>query len=259
MTLLVHSFCIDAVKEKRDIDDLKSASRTAYYECLRGRDGRDGREGCPGPIGFPGYDSHAGVRGERGEHGPPGPPGPKGGGVTYIRWGCTYCPDTEGTELVYIGRAAGSHFTENGGGINYQCLTLEPQNFDFGEGTTEAGSYMHGAQFHFVTGMPSVPITFHNVPCAVCYAKTRETVVMIPGQHTCPHKWRTEYNGWLMSEHFNNRRSTFECIDVASEILYSEDIIPDGALFFTVRPRCSSLPCPPFDQEKELACAVCSY
>ena len=39
-----------------------------------------------------------------------GPPGPTDGGTSYIRynWGRTVCPDTEGTELVYSGVAAGS-------------------------------------------------------------------------------------------------------------------------------------------------------
>ncbi|CAI8046156.1 hypothetical protein GBAR_LOCUS25510, partial [Geodia barretti] len=70
-----------------------------FIELLRGRDGRDGRDGCPGPKGSPG------ATGEKGDTGPQGPPGPSSGGVTYIRWGRTTCPNTTGTELVYSGRA----------------------------------------------------------------------------------------------------------------------------------------------------------
>ena len=88
-----------------------------YIEILRGRDGRDGRDGEPGP------------RGEMGPAGPTGaqgPPGPRSGGATYIRWGQTTCPDTEGTELVYAGRAAGTSHSHEGGTSDYLCLPDEP-------------------------------------------------------------------------------------------------------------------------------------
>ncbi|CAI8014204.1 hypothetical protein GBAR_LOCUS8916 [Geodia barretti] len=32
----------------------------------------------------------------------------------------------------------------------------------------------------------------------------------------------------------------------------------DGALFLNVEPRCGSLPCPPYDNTKEMTCVVCS-
>ena len=87
-------------------------------DILHGRDGRDGRDGLPGPRGLPGQDGRNGERGPAGPTGAQGPPGPRSGGATYIRWGRTTCPDTEGTELVYAGRAAGSHYSYSGGGAN---------------------------------------------------------------------------------------------------------------------------------------------
>jgi len=76
-----------------------NTSSLPYIEVLRGRDGRDGRDGEPGPRG---------PQGQRGEQGVAGPPGPRNGGVIYIRWGKTRCPNVTGTELVYAGRAGGS-------------------------------------------------------------------------------------------------------------------------------------------------------
>ena len=38
--------------------------------------------------------------------------GPSSGGVTYVRWGRTVCPNTARTELVYTGRAAGSYYNQ---------------------------------------------------------------------------------------------------------------------------------------------------
>ena len=97
--------------------------------------------GCAAVLESPSIERRYAVEGTRGEigvTGSQGPTEPSSGGLTYIRWGRTVCPDTDGTELVYKGRAAGSHYTQTGGGSNYQCMTENPQNFDFGPGTSQA-------------------------------------------------------------------------------------------------------------------------
>ena len=75
-------------------------------ETLRGRDGRDGRDGLPGPRGI------VGPPGPKGDAGVPGPKGDGAGGVVYVRWGHDSCPDG-GAQLVYEGRAGGSHHNHN--------------------------------------------------------------------------------------------------------------------------------------------------
>ena len=35
----------------------------------------------------------------------------------------------------------------------------------------------------------------NNVPCAVCYAESRSSVLMIPARRTCPTSWQKEYEG----------------------------------------------------------------
>ena len=80
--------------------------RCLHFEILRGRDGRDG---CDEEMtSRQGWQKWTGEKGEKSDMGEQGPPGPSSGGVTYIRWGRTTCPNTTGTELVYKGRAAGS-------------------------------------------------------------------------------------------------------------------------------------------------------
>ena len=194
-----------------------------------------------------------------GDTGPQGPPGSRSEGLTYVRWGRTTCPDTEGTELVCTGRAARSHYTHQGGGANYQCVTEEPENFDFGPGTMDH-SYIYGAEYEMFGNVPSANLQLHehDVPCVVCYVATRETVLMIPGRYTCPQSWTREYYGWLMAEHFNHHRSTFECVDASAETIIGGHASQIGALFYHVEPRCGSLPCPPYDQQKEMTCAVCT-
>ncbi len=58
-----------------------------------------------------------GVRGPQGQKGEPGLPGvggssSTGGGVTYVRWGKSTCPDVLGTVMLYSGISAGtkSHY-----------------------------------------------------------------------------------------------------------------------------------------------------
>ena len=56
-----------------------------------------------------------------------------------------------------------------------------------------------------------------NIRCGVIYE--RETVLMIPGKYTCPQNRVREYYGYLMAEHHNHHRSTFECVDVDTETI----------------------------------------
>ena len=205
---------------------------------------REGHDGQPGPRGLPGLN------------GDQGPPGPKSGGLTYVRWGRSTCPNITGTELVYKGRAAGSYYGHKGGGGNYQCITEEPENFDFSAGTVEA-SLIYGVEYQ-LQGNANHLLYNEDVPCAVCYVATRDTVLMIPGTYKCPHMWTQEYYGWLMADAYSHHRTTFECVDVNSEATISGHADQNGALFYHVEPRCGCLPCPPYEEEKEMTCTVCT-
>ena len=131
---------------KRQSDD-NDGTPPPYIEILRGRDGRDGRDGEPGPRGLQGRDGKVGLKGEKGDMGERGPPGPSSGGVTYVRWGRTTCPNTTGTELVYAGRAAGSEYNQNGGTNDYLCLPEEPQYLEYEPGVRGA-SPIHGVSMN---------------------------------------------------------------------------------------------------------------
>ena len=146
--------------EKRQTTTAETPQTTSeepphYVQLLQSRDGRDARDGVPGPQGLTGSD------GKTGDTGPQGPPGPITGGVTYVRWGRTTCPDTEGTEFVYTGRAAGSHYSHTEGGGNYQCVTEEPANFAFGPGPVGA-SYTYGAEYEIGGNVPSSTLPLHD-------------------------------------------------------------------------------------------------
>ena len=102
----------------------------------------------------------------------------------YTRWGRTTCPNVTGTQLVYAGRAAGSHYTHAGGGANYLCLPNDPSYLQYRSRSAEHG-YLYGAEYE-TSGGPLSAFHNHNVPCAMCYVSTRGTVLMIPGKTTCP-------------------------------------------------------------------------
>ena len=101
--------------------------------------------------------------------------------------------------------------------------------------------------------------TNDNVPCAVCYVSTRPTVVMIPAKASCPPTWTREYYGYLMTEYKGHHRTMFECVDEDQESLPGSYGNTDGATFHHVEAACNSLlPCPPYNNNKELNCVVCT-
>ena len=198
--------CTSLYIARRGLAELKREERSPEnnnsncldFELLRGRDGRDGQhgrdgrdglpgaqgpqgpEGEPGPIGARGTmgpQGQPGARGATGPQGPVGPAGPRSGGVTYTRWGKSSCPNITGTELVYTGRAGGGHTTEErGGGVNFQCMPLDPEYTLDVRSSTLRHSYIYGTEYDY----PLRGSHRHNVPCAVCYVSSRETVLMIP-------------------------------------------------------------------------------
>ena len=87
----------------------------------------------------------------------------------YTRWGKTTCNTSEGTQLLYAGRAGRSHWGSTGGASNYVCMPNDP----------EYGTYTPGVQsWSTVTGVemesrdgPLRDFQNQNVPCAVCYTQ----------------------------------------------------------------------------------------
>ena len=190
---------------------------------------------------------------------------PTAGGVVYTRWGRTTCPSTSGTQLLYAGRAAGSFYNEQGGGANYLCLPEQPQYSNYTAGTQIGRAYLYGAEYQTGGGVgfdgPLSAINDHNVPCAVCYTSTRETVVMIPARLTCPSSWTREYYGYLMAErsHPSHYRAMFECVDHSPQSVPGSIANTQGALFYHVEVKCNyGIPCPPYDTQKEVTCVVCT-
>ena len=217
--------------------------------------------GSPGPLGETGQMGPAGPPGERGETGQIGPAGPPGGGVTYIRWGKSSCPNVTGTKLIYAGRTAGNHHNEEGGGSTHLCMPEVPQYTLRYRPGTQRHTIIHESEYEG----PIIGAGNHNVPCAVCFASTRGVVLMIPAWTSCPTGWTREYYGYLMTEsstlygRTGRGRTAYECIDKDQESIPGSQANQDGNVFYHIEASCATgLPCPPYNDYKELTCAVCT-
>ena len=158
--------------------EMVSMEEMGVMECLVVKYHQDLQGNLAGPAGGP-----PGTGGAPGPQGAVGPAGPRSGGVTYTRWGKSSCPNVAGTELVYTGRAGGSHSLEDtGGGVNFQCMPLDPQYTLSTQSGVIGHTYIYGTEYN----LPLQGSHRHNVPCAVCYVSTRETVLMIPAKTSCP-------------------------------------------------------------------------
>ena len=235
---------------KRQEQSSQTETDKAVIKLLQGRDGRDGAQGIKGDVG---------ELGEKGDQGKTGQKGEPAGGVVYVRWGHDSCPST-GAQLVYSGKAGGADHRNKGGGTNPQCLPLDP-NYLKHEPGKQSHSSMYGAEYQFTSGIVS---NSHDtdMPCVVCYVPTRTTLYMMPAKYTCPKDWITEYYGYLMAErnHPNHHRSQFTCVDKLLKpiIVIGTSQDQNGLLFHFVEGVCGSLPCPPYEETKELTCAVCT-
>ena len=236
-----------------------STTSFPHIELLRGRDGRDGLAGRDGKDGEKGDRGHIGIQGPPGLQGPPGSPAPNSGGVLYTRWGRTTCPSTPGTELVYAGRVGGTWWNTEGGGANYLCMPENPEYSSYIPGVQNYNP-IHGTEYQLFAGGPLRAVHDHNVPCVVCFSSLRESVLMLPAKLTCPPSWTLEYAGYLMATWAepHHHRTMFECVDKNPECVPGSAASTDGAVFYQAEANCNGMPCPPYDPQKELTCAVCT-
>ena len=160
----------------------------------------------------------------------------------------------------FIGYTAGGYHSDKGGGANMLCLPENPTWGKYKNGLDSLRGYIYGAEID-IYGPGN--IFDHNVnqqdqPCVVCsssYAVTH----MFPGRVNCFPGWSLQYTGYLMSN-FHGRDLNIEyfCMDSDPEALAHGGTNDDQSIIYLVEGRCGSLPCPPYVDGREIACAVCS-
>ncbi|XP_076114212.1 short-chain collagen C4-like [Mytilus galloprovincialis] len=178
-------------------------------------------------------------------------------GVTYIRWGRKGCP--AGADIIYTGQVGGNSHANRGGGVNYLCLPNDPEN---GQHQPYSNAQVYGSEYELGTSYKpsgwSESMNNKEVPCAVCLKKQRSNILVIPGRQTCYDGWTSEYSGYLMSGHISQQGRDFVCLDKIAEPLDNNNGNEDGALFYVLRTSCGSLRCPPYTNQADVFCVVCT-
>ncbi|XP_067934124.1 uncharacterized protein, partial [Watersipora subatra] len=182
---------------------------------------------------------------------------PVGGGSSYIRWGRKSCGNS--TEQLYTGLVAGQYFDHTGGSSVYACLPSTPEYNSYTPGTSSY-NWIRGTEYETNSDIFSNTMQNHNVPCARCYVPTRSATIMIPAKRTCPPSWNKEYEGYLMSGKYDQKRAyNYVCVDKDPEAMAGLGESYNGALMYFVQGDCPALGrCPPYINGAELTCVVCS-
>ena len=158
--------------------------------------------------------------------------------------------------------AGGEWYDNRGGGSNYLCLPLTPEFDEFQSGPGGDRGYVYGAEYETNTFPPLSSRHQHDVPCAVCRAGNRGSLITIPAMLTCPFGWTKEYYGYLMTSYHGYNKQDFACVDRFPESVLGGDDDQNGAMFLSVEVRCSgnggNLPCSSYPDGRELSCVVCT-
>ena len=186
-------------------------------------------------------------------------------GVTYTRWGRTSCPNDTEAQLVYSGRAGGTHYLARGGSAEKICLPDDP-DYTASSLTVNISSQtnkniIYGVEYDFPYNSISTPLQHvhdQNAPCAVCDVPTRSRVIMVPAKTVCPPSWTREYYGYLMTEPDHHHRSMYTCIDIDPEAVPGEGRNTNPSTFYYSVTDCNGLLCPPYQNGHILSCVVCT-
>lgn len=90
---------------------------------------------------------------------------------------------------------SGTKYQNSGGGVNYQCLPLDPEFSKSFTGNWQ-GTAIAGVEYETKNyGVFDGAAHDQNVPCARCYTDGRPAVVMVPAMRSCAKGWSMEYEG----------------------------------------------------------------
>lgn len=184
----------------------------------------------------------------------------QGMGSTYVRWGRTQCPSN--SSVVYKGYTGGKWHQDTGGPANYVCMPEDPQWAKYLDGFQDIGNRMYGTEYEDNYESTFNPFNVHrdneDAPCVVCRSQ-RATTVMIPARTSCYNGWHLEYTGYLMTmSRLYHSSSEYICVDKDPEVTSHGSGDEDGNMLYIVEAACGSLPCLPYVDGREIACAVCS-
>ncbi len=80
---------------------------------------------------------------------------------------------------------------------------------------------------------------------------------MVPGTRICPGGWTSQYNGYLMASGYTQSTSDTVCVDWYP-LATGSGVSQNDNLWYVTEAECGSLPCPPYVQDREVTCTVCT-
>ncbi|XP_033747809.1 uncharacterized protein LOC117332862, partial [Pecten maximus] len=166
---------------------------------------------------------------------------------------CTLC------SLVLLGSAGGSWYDHSGAAADYLCLPPDPEWPQTTVVPDDYAARLYGAEYE--SHNSHSPFWSHSrdedVPCAVCRSSFASTL-MIPARTTCYTGWTKAYGGYLAAGGYPYKgASEYACVDDHPQPTGAPHSNDNGRLFFGVRAFCGSLQCPPYQENKYVACVVC--
>ena len=98
------------------------------------------------------------------------------------------------------------------------------------DGHKNAG-FMYGTEYEVNQFNPFVRknLHHHDAPWAVCFVRSRASILMMPARNNCPSGWTEEYHGYLMTDHRGHKRHDFICVDENDEYVPGSGANKDGA------------------------------
>ncbi|KAL4229845.1 hypothetical protein ACF0H5_010237 [Mactra antiquata] len=178
-------------------------------------------------------------------------------GSVYIRWGRNECQDN--AEIVYKGFTAGKKWNDGGSGGDTICLPEDPSWLNYSTINSPRGT-VYGTEINIEepSGVFEKKVLDQNLPCVACHVK-KSSVIMIPGRGHCYTNWNLEYNGYLMADkHSHPTPHNHVCVDHHPDFMQGGGKNNDDHILYLTISKCGSLPCPPYANDRELACVVCS-
>ena len=136
--------------------------------------------------------------------------------------------------------------------MNFLCLPKQPEWLPrIPDGT----AFLYGGEYD------STAFGFQNgddMLCSVCHT-TDNSVVMIPAHVSCNNGWTKQYRGYLgAGHHVSKAGSEYICVEENPEAFPRGRANENGKLVHIVQTTCGSLPCPPYENGRSVACVVCS-
>ena len=151
---------------------------------------------------------------------------------------------------------AGKRHDISGGGTEFLCLPEQPSWGEHGNSDNKNGQ-VFSVEYEMNIGINLKHEYNYNAPCCLC--KTNyATTVMIPGLVSCFDGWHLQYIGYLGAGQRYGSATNYVCVDSNPKGLPGTGQNEYEATVHNVEIQCGSLNCPPYVNNRQLACVVCS-